>query len=70
MHILYVVACVYVLPFQAMFRGQSGSDIENQFEAMLEEAEEAEAKYTATFHIEERIWQNAKVGLKFIIHFI
>ena len=24
-----------------------------------------------TFHnIEERIWQNAKVGLKFIIHFI
>ena len=23
-----------------------------------------------TFHIEERIWQNAKVRLKFIIHFI
>ena len=48
-----------------MFRGQSGSDIENQFEAMLEEAEEAEAKYTASFHIEERIWQNAKVRSKF-----
>ncbi|KAL5257976.1 hypothetical protein ACHWQZ_G012809 [Mnemiopsis leidyi] len=44
----------------AMFRGQSGSDIENQFEAMLDEAEDAEAQYAASFHIEEKIWQNAK----------
>lgn len=43
-----------------MFRGESGNDIENQLEEMLDQAEDSERKHATSFHIEERIWENVK----------
>ena len=47
---------------QVMFRGESGNDIENQLEEMLDQAEDSERKHATSFHIEERIWENVKVA--------
>ncbi|XP_063674956.1 uncharacterized protein LOC134811801 [Bolinopsis microptera] len=45
----------------AMFRGESGNDIENQLEDMLDEAEESERQHVTSLHIEERIWEISRV---------